>query len=467
MSSLDPVIGIVGAGYWGKNLVRDYYSSGHLRAICDKESVVLSRLHKLYPDIKYTTEDYTDLLEDSLITAIIISTPSPTHFELASKALKANKDCFIEKPMSFSVYEADKLIALAKEYECILMIGHILQYNPIIKQIYTMVADGIIGDIKYIRTSRMNTRRNSKESVLWSLGPHYISLIVGLIGMPISVSVSDNCYSADNVPDIATIILRFTGNRYANVYIDGISPYSEQKLTIVGTTNTIVFDALNKSIIYKKEQSPYIKSSPFGDKTPLQIECEMFINHCRTRTTPITDGYEGRQVVEILEAAHNSMDEGGSIQLMSTSYTVHPSVFIDNGARIGAGTRIWHYSHITSTAVIGKNCTIGQNCYIAGYIGDGCKVQNNVSIYDGVVAGDNVFFGPSCVLTNDINPRCAKPKHGKYKSTLRENDVTIGANATILCGITLGRNSMIGAGAVVVKPVLPGTTVVGNPAHIL
>ena len=148
-------------------------------------------------------------------------------------------------------------------------------------------------------------------------------------------------------------------------------------------------------------------------------------------------------------------------------YFSHKTSIIDEGADIGEGTKIWHYSHICKGAKIGKNCNIGQNVYIAGgaIIGDNCKVQNNVSIYSGIEAGNYVFFGPSCVLTNVINPRGMYSKNGKYTKTVLEDGVTLGANCTIVCGNRLGKHCLIGAGCVICKDVDEYSIMVGNPGR--
>jgi UDP-2-acetamido-3-amino-2,3-dideoxy-glucuronate N-acetyltransferase len=149
-------------------------------------------------------------------------------------------------------------------------------------------------------------------------------------------------------------------------------------------------------------------------------------------------------------------------------YFVHESSYVDEGAQIGKGTRIWHFSHIMSGAVIGEECSIGQNVNIAGgaVIGNRVKIQNNVSVYDKVVLEDDVFCGPSCVFTNVINPRAFVERKDEYKTTLVKTGATIGANATIVCGITLGRYSFTGAGAVVTKDIPDYALVYGNPAKI-
>lgn len=147
---------------------------------------------------------------------------------------------------------------------------------------------------------------------------------------------------------------------------------------------------------------------------------------------------------------------------------IHESSYIDNGAVIGEGTKIWHFSHVMSGATIGKNCVIGQNVFIADdvEIGNNVKIQNNVSVYKGVTLEDGVFCGPSCVFTNDLNPRSEFPKNGNYKKTLVKKGATIGANATIVAGITIGEHAFIGAGAVVTKNVPDFALVYGNPATI-
>lgn len=148
-------------------------------------------------------------------------------------------------------------------------------------------------------------------------------------------------------------------------------------------------------------------------------------------------------------------------------YFVHESSYVDEGAEIGKGTRIWHFSHVLKGARIGENCSFGQNVSIAGgtLIGNNVKVQNNVSIYEGTVIEDDVFLGPSCVLTNVTNPRSQVSRHSLYEKTVLRRGATIGANATVVCGITIGRYAFVGAGAVVVRDVPDYALVLGVPAR--
>jgi UDP-2-acetamido-3-amino-2,3-dideoxy-glucuronate N-acetyltransferase len=147
---------------------------------------------------------------------------------------------------------------------------------------------------------------------------------------------------------------------------------------------------------------------------------------------------------------------------------IHGSACVDDGAKIGDGTRIWHFTHVMSGARIGKNCRIGQNCFVGSraVLKDGVKLQNNVSVYDLITLEEDVFVGPSAVFTNDLNPRAAYPKGGKWIPTLVKRGASIGANATVLCGIMLGSNCLVGAGAVVTKDVPDYAVVVGNPASV-
>ena len=184
-------------------------------------------------------------------------------------------------------------------------------------------------------------------------------------------------------------------------------------------------------------------------------------NLTENNVQPITPGEEGVRVLKVLDKLQKKLCPPHE----SITYFTHDTAIVDKGAQIGKGTKIWHYSHICSGAIIGENCNIGQNVFIASgaKIGNNCKIQNNVSIYAGVEAGDYVFFGPSCVLTNDINPRGMYSKNGEYINTKIETGATLGANCTIICGNTLGKHCLIGSGAVICKNVLPYSVMVGNP----
>ena len=209
------------------------------------------------------------------------------------------------------------------------------------------------------------------------------------------------------------------------------------------------------------------KAIDIPSSEPLKTECQHFIDCIKDNQKPITDGEEGLGVLKVLSAAQKSLNSDQSIELSSyTSYDHHSTCHIDNNCHIGQGTKIWHFSHILNNTRIGKQCTIGQNASIGPdvTIGDQCKIQNNVSIYKGVTLENKVFCGPSCVFTNVNNPRSHIERKDSFDKTLVKTGATIGANATIVCGTTLGSYSFIGAGAVVTKDVKPHALMVGNPA---
>ena len=477
-------LGLIGGGYWGKNLIKDFNSLGVLHTICDINKNALLKYNEKYPNVKTTTK-WDDVLNDTNINAVCISLPAEMHYSFAKKSLLADKDVYVEKPITLDIKEAEELIQLAREKNKILMVGHLLHYHPAIIKIKEMINAGKIGKVKNIVANRLSLGIFRKyENVLWSFAPHDISVVLGLIKeMPQSVTCNGKDHINKGVHDVTNSILKFK-DAYVNINVNWLNPYKEQKMAIIGEKGMILFDDVSKDnkLTYFPEYIQYsadIQSNPSPIKnngenieldlsqSPLLIECGHFVECCVERKTPITDGEEGVRVLKVLDSLNKSLIQNKEIKLVSKKkdYSVHETAIVDDGADIGKGTKIWHYSHICKGAKIGKNCNIGQNVYIAGgaVIGDNCKVQNNVSIYAGVEAEDFVFFGPSCVLTNDINPRGMYSKNGEYIKTILKKGVTLGANCTIVCGNTIGEHSLIGSGAVICKNVEPYSIMVGNP----
>lgn len=208
-------------------------------------------------------------------------------------------------------------------------------------------------------------------------------------------------------------------------------------------------------------------------KEPLREECLHFLECIESRKTPTTDGNEGYRVLEVLDSAQKALEGGGykegkpSDIAKDVSYFAHPSAFIDKPCQIGTGTKIWHCAHVMKGAKIGGKCILGQNVNIGNDVrlGNNVKIQNNVSVYTGTTIEDDVFLGPSCVLTNITNPRSQIIRHSLYEKTLIKRGTTIGANATVVCGITIGRYAFIAAGAIVAKDVPDYALMVGVPAQ--
>lgn len=486
---MERFIAVVGSGSWGKNLVRNFYKLGTLKTVCDINKTNFKELKNLFP-ANYTNS-IDDVLEDDEIKAVAIATPSKTHFELAKKFLLAGKDVFVEKPLALKVEDALELIKIANEKNLILMVDHVLHYHPAIVKLKELVRDRTLGEIKYIYSNRLNFGKFRKEeNILWSFAPHDISLILSIVGeMPEKVSCFGESYLFPNDAsenskfpcDVTLTHLEFKNKIHAHIFVSWLHPFKEQKLVVVGTEKMAVFDDIepeNKLILYPHKVK-WLGDLPIAQKAdaeiistskdePLKNACLHFIECVKNRTKPLTDGDEALNVLKILELANKSLKNNGLPLKMNRNFYAHETAVIDEPCEIGEGTKIWHFSHIMKGAKIGKNCVIGQNCFVGSraVLGNGVKLQNNVSVYDLVTLEDYVFVGPSAVFTNDLNPRAKYPKGGRWIPTLVREGATIGANATILCGITIGKWAMVGAGSVVTKDVPDYAIVKGVPAKI-
>lgn len=474
-------IALLGIGHWGKNIARELNKLNVLSVICDSNENLLLKIADDYPDTIITSEFETCVLNKN-IDAVCIALPTHLHYEYAKQCLLSNKNVFVEKPITLNVEEAEELANLAKQLKKILMVGHILQYHPCINEIKCRIAKNEIGNIKYITSNRFNLGKfRTEENVLWSFAPHDISVILSLCkGMPNKISCNGKSVISENVHDITNTTLYFD-DIYVNINVSWLNPFKEQKMTIVGDKGMIVFDDTrleNKVVLYKDyiqydgNKSPTVKPTsgiPFlinMDKSPLELELSHFIDCCQTRSTPLTDGTEGINVLKVLQLSNQSLIEGKPI-VLNKNWFKHDTAIIDSNVQIGEKTKIWHFTHISNNAKIGRNCVLGQNVYVGNdvIIGNNVKIQNNVSVYTGVTIEDDVFLGPSCVFTNDKTPNAVRSKNGQYMKTLVKKGATIGANATIICGTVIGQNAFVGAGAVVTRDVENNAIVVGNPAH--
>ena len=481
-------IAIIGSGYWGKNLVRNYHHLNALKLICDKDETILANFKEQYPDVQ-TCLAFNDVLSRKDIHGIVIATPAETHYTLAREAILAGKHVYIEKPLALDAKDGQELIVLAKENKVILMVGHLLQYHPVFVRLKKLVADGELGRINYIYSNRLNLGKiRREENILWSFAPHDISMILSMAGEePELVFATGGNYLHKKIADVTTTHMEFPSGLRAHIFVSWLHPIKEQKLVVVGDKKMAVFDDTQnweeKLLLYPHEihwenNIPvHTKAEPehfdIPQDEPLRCECEHFLHCISNKCEPLTNGKEGLRVLKILNTAQQSLDKQVILtsfkpksQTKAEDFYAHPTAVIDKGCEINGGTKVWHFSHIMSGSKIGKNCNIGQNVFISSEttIGDNCKIQNNVSVYKGVTLEDGVFCGPSMVFTNVFNPRAEIRKMDQIRSTLVKKGATIGANATIVCGITLGRYSFVGAGAVVTENILDYALVVGNPA---
>ncbi|MBI4169134.1 MAG: Gfo/Idh/MocA family oxidoreductase [Acidobacteria bacterium] len=479
-------IAVVGCGYWGKNLVRNFHELGALRAVCDTDPARLGSLRDKFPETRSTTS-FAEVLKDDGVAGVAIATPAGSHYALAREALLADKDVLVEKPLALKISEGRGLVELAARRGRILMVGHILRYHPAVTALKALIDEGKLGKILYIYSNRLNLGRfRTEENILWSFAPHDLSAILYLLGeMPSTIAAHGGSYVNEGIPDVTVTTLGFRNGVKGHVFLSWLHPYKEQKLIVVGDRRMVIFDdmepeqklrSLNHTVewvdrfpVPRMEQAEAV---PFAKVEPLRAECRHFLECIATRSRPDTDGEEGVRVLEVLEACQRSLDQKGPAVLPEPRpepYFAHETAIVEEPSEIGEGTKIWHFSHVMKNARIERDCSIGQNVFIGSdvVVGRNVKIQNNVSLFTGVILEDDVFCGPSMVFTNVTNPRSHISRKHEYRKTIVKKGASLGANCTILCGHTIGRYAFIGAAAVVTSDVPDHALVVGNPGRIV
>jgi UDP-2-acetamido-3-amino-2,3-dideoxy-glucuronate N-acetyltransferase len=475
-------LALIGAGTWGKNLARCFEQHGALRRIV-VPAAEIAALSESFPSALLGT-GLAEALADPGVRKVVIATPAATHFELAQAALQAQKDVLVEKPLCLHAAHARLLTELAQQSGRTLMVGHLLQYHPAVRRLRELVESGALGRLLTITSNRLNLGKFRRdENALYSFAPHDVSVILSLMGdrLPESVRCVGASSIKQGVADSTTTFLQFAGGTLAQLYVSWLNPFKEQKLTVVGTRGMAVFDDTKpwseKLVLYgdyMNQAAPVIgKPQALSEDEPLSLECAHFLSACAGQHAPRTDGNEGLRVLQVLDMAQLSLERDGE-RVSSTSpdaarpeYFAHPSAVVDPGAQIGADSKLWHFSHVMAGARIGQRCSFGQNVFVADgvSVADDVKVQNNVSLYDGVELESGVFVGPSCVFTNVKRPRAGKSQKHAYQKTLVRRGATLGANVTVVCGVTLGRYCFVGAGALVTRDVPDYALVQGNPAR--
>jgi UDP-2-acetamido-3-amino-2,3-dideoxy-glucuronate N-acetyltransferase len=476
-------VAVVGCGYWGKNLVRNFYELGALRWVCDVRGSVAATAGENY-GVRHAT-NLDPVLDDIGVEAVAIAAPAAEHYSLAMRCLMAGRHVFVEKPLALHLDEGHRLVEAARKLNRILMVGHILQYHPAILKLKQLIDEGELGHIKYIYSSRLNLGKlRTEENILWSFAPHDISAILFLLDeMPVRIASHGGTFVDTQVADTTMTTCEFRGGVNAHVFVSWLHPFKEQKLAIVGGKKMAVFDDTEpeKKLVLYSHRIDWVERVPVAHRDggqvvplpkeePLRRECEHFLDCVRTGQNPRTDGESGVKVLQVLEACGRSLNQRGlpvEVEPQEPSFYAHHSAVVDAGSEIGAGTKIWHFSHIMTGCKIGERCNLGQNVVVSPdcKIGKNVKIQNNVSVYTGVELEDDVFCGPSMVFTNVVNPRSHVIRRHEYKRTLVKKGASIGANATVVCGVTLGRYCFIGAGSVVTHDVPDYALMVGVPAR--
>ncbi|MGB9824602.1 MAG: Gfo/Idh/MocA family protein [Candidatus Hydrothermia bacterium] len=319
-------IALIGAGYWGKNILRNLKELGFLSKVFETSLSRVVELKKEYPDVDFASS-IEEIKQNPDINGVCIATPAVTHYTLVKEFLLSGKDVFVEKPLALKVSEAEELVKLAESSGRILMVGHILRYHPAIIKLKELIDSGELGDICYIYSNRLNIGKlRTEENILWSFAPHDISVILYLIDMePREVIAYGGAYIQKGVLDVTLTHLTFPNDIKGHIFVSWLHPFKEQKLVVVGTKNMAVFDDTSKEklalyphkikwidgtipVAEKAERVPLEVES----KEPLKEELKHFVECIKERKTPWTDGREGLRVLKVLERAQESLNKRGN-----------------------------------------------------------------------------------------------------------------------------------------------------------
>ena len=326
-------IAVVGAGNWGKNLVRNFANieGVTLKYVCDLTESVRKSMSSLYPNAD-VSDDFQRALNDQSIRAVVIAVDAPHHFGLAKQALAAGKHTYVEKPLTLSSKDSRELVDLAEAGNLKLMVGHLLEYHPAVNYMKRMIADADAGDPLYLYCQRVNLGIvRQKENAWWSLAPHDVSVACYLFDAePVSVSASGHDYLQNGVEDVVFANLKFADGKMAHIHVSWLDPHKIRRVTLVGSQKMVVFDdmqAAEKIRVYDKGATVksvesyaeavtlrtgdiLIPKIPAGE--PLKTECKHFIDSIVNDATPRSDGQDGLRVVKILEAGSESLANGGT-----------------------------------------------------------------------------------------------------------------------------------------------------------
>ena len=321
-------VGIVGLGYWGPNLARNFdrMAAAELAWICDVSEEARQRWGPAFPSAR-TSGEFEELLADTSLDAVVLATHVPSHAELATQVLESGKHCFVEKPLAQSAGEAERVVETAKESGRSLMVGHLLEYHPGVEKLKSLVDAGELGETRYIYSNRLNLGQlRADENALWSLGAHDVSVLLLLAGEePYECRAVGECYMREGVEDVVFCYLRFPSGMAAHLHLSWLDPHKERRFTIVGSKRMATFDDMElerKVTVYDKgfdedfsSYGEYIAragdthSPRVSNEEPLRIETRHFIERVRDGAPPRSDGAAGLRVVRVLEELQRSLEE--------------------------------------------------------------------------------------------------------------------------------------------------------------
>lgn len=325
---MTPRIAILGCGYWGKNLVRNFQALGAVAAVVDPSPKGRELAKQLAPDA--AIHEHPDaVLADPSISGVVIATPAETHADLVGRALLAGKDVLCEKPLALRYEDARHVHDLAMKHGRILMVGHILEYHPAIAKLHELILDGKLGKIRYIYSNRLNLGKvRREENILWSFAPHDLAVILRLLGaMPFQVSAAGGAYVQANIADVTVTQCLFDNGVAAHIFVSWLNPFKEQRLVVVGSKKMATFDDVRRELVLHDQQVDLkdgepipVKGEgmivPYAPDEPLRLECQAFLDSVVSRKAPLTDSASALRVLRVLQAAQRSLvTQGQPVQM--------------------------------------------------------------------------------------------------------------------------------------------------------
>ncbi|ULL19444.1 gfo/Idh/MocA family oxidoreductase [Paenibacillus sp. H1-7] len=310
---------VVGAGQWGKNLVRTYHELNALVAIVEADTRLQESLHITYPEIPIYS-DYSQAIQLEDTAAVVIATPVPTHFSLAKEALLKGRDVFIEKPMTLSSKDAEELIRIAAENQLILMVGHLLLYQPAIEKMKEVIVSGKIGQLHSLHQERMKLGRvRSVENVLWSFGVHDLAVLLHLVeDTPSGITVNGQRVVQPHVEDDIYVHMAFQNGVQAHLHTSWLWPEVRRRLVAIGSEGMLVYDEEKQIVTLHRKgiesdlsnREEGIEILYEGNVQPLTLECLHFLDCVQIRKQPRSDGDNGLEVIKVLEQCSSILQKG-------------------------------------------------------------------------------------------------------------------------------------------------------------
>ncbi len=315
-------VAVVGCGYWGKNLVRNFAQLGALQLVCDGAEAGRKRAAEIAPHAHVVAN-----LDEALsapVEGMVIATPAETHYELTRQTLEVGKDVLCEKPLALTLEQGAELVHLAERQGRILMVGHVLEYHPGVVRLLELVRSGELGKVRYIYSNRLSLGKvRREENILWSFAPHDVAIILRLMGtIPFQVVACGGSYLQPNIADVTVTNLLFDNGVRAHIHVSWLHPFKEQRLVVIGSHKMASFDDVTKRLVLydqrvdlrEGEPVPIKKEGeeiPFPNDEPLRLECQAFLSAIETRQPPVADGASGLRVLGVLQAAQRSLVMNG------------------------------------------------------------------------------------------------------------------------------------------------------------